>query len=80
MGFAVLGEIWRIETIAVGRQIRECGRLARCYGPGRWRKRKGLARVRLTDGRVCTAEVHWYEATGIGRREFKLKRLVDPLP
>ncbi len=80
MGFAILGAIWRVETIAVGRHIRERARLVRCYGPGRWRKRKGLARVRLPDGRVCAAEVHWYEATGIGCREFKLKRLIDPLP
>lgn len=47
------------------------------YGPGRWRKRKGIARVRFSDGSVRVAEVHWYEAHGIGRRQFKIKRYVD---
>ena len=46
------------------------------YGKGRWRKRKGIARVRLSDGSVHLAEIHWYEATGIGRKEYKIKRLL----
>ena len=76
MDIVVLGEIQRIETIAVGRQMREQDRLVRTFGPARWRKRKGTARVRLPDGSVAVAEVHWYEAHGIGRKEVKLKRLL----
>jgi hypothetical protein len=68
--------ISEVETIAVGRQIRELDRLRRVYGPGRWRKRKGVAEVVLPDGTVCQAEVHWYEAHGIGRREYKVKRIL----
>jgi len=56
-----------------GRTIRQLGRLRRRHGKGEWRKRKGIATVRLRDGMVHKAEVHWYEAHGIGRREFKLK-------
>jgi len=72
----ILGEISRVETIAVGRAIRELHRLQKVYGPGRWRKRKGIAMVRLPDGTVCRAELHWYEAHGIGRKDFKLKRIL----
>jgi len=75
--FIILGRIWDQETIAVGRQIREIERLRKVYGPGRWRKRKGFASIRLPDGTVCEAEVHWYEAHGIGRKEAKIKRLVS---
>ena len=64
-------------TIAAGSGIREIARLRRCYGKGRWRKRKGVAMVQFRDGTVRTAEVHWYEATGIGRVEYKIKRLVE---
>jgi hypothetical protein len=74
--FEILGEISEIETFATGSSIREVARLRRVYGRGRWRKRKGIARVRLIDGTVCAAEVHWYEATGIGRKEFKIKHLL----
>jgi hypothetical protein len=77
MHFEIVGDITHIETFAVGSSIREIARLRKIYGRGRWRKRKGLARVRLEDGSVLMAEVHWYEATGIGRREFKIKRYVD---
>jgi hypothetical protein len=70
------GPITELETIATGREIRELKRLRRAYGPGRWRKRKGVADVRLPDGIVRKAEVHWYEAHGIGRREIKIKRLL----
>ena len=77
MHFRVLGSIGGIETIATGAAIREITRLRRIYGHGRWRKRKGLARVELSDGVVRTAEIHWYEATGIGRREYKIKRSLD---
>ena len=77
MGFVVVGEIAEIETFAVGRAIRERSRLQKRYGKGRWRKRKGRARVRLADGTMREAEVHWYEATGIGRKELKIKRYLD---
>ncbi len=76
MHFEILGEIEGIETFAAGSAIRELARLRKLYGRGRWRKRKGFARVRLPDGSNVTAELHWYEATGIGRKEFKIKQLL----
>ena len=77
MHFEIIGTIDNIETIAVGGRIREIMRLRRQYGSGRWRKLKGIARVRLSNGNVRTAEVHWYEAHGIGRKKMKIKRLLD---
>jgi hypothetical protein len=74
--FEIVGAVVEQETIATGRQIREIRRLRKAYGPGRWRKRKGIARVKLPDGRTCTAEIHWYEAYGIGRKETKIKRII----
>lgn len=74
MNFEVIGEIWQKETIAVGSKIREIRRIRKKYGPGRWRKLKGIARVRYADGMIQIAEVHWYEAHGVGRKEFKVKR------
>jgi hypothetical protein len=76
MRFEILGEISEVETFATGSAICEVARLRRVYGPGRWRKRKGVARVRLSDGSVHIAEIHWYEAAGIGRKEFKIKHLL----
>ncbi|MDO8877696.1 MAG: hypothetical protein Q8M24_07375 [Pseudolabrys sp.] len=76
MQFQILGEISSVETFATGSGIREMSRLRKVYGRGRWRKRKGLARVRLADGSIHLAEVHWYEATGIGRKELKIKHLL----
>jgi len=73
MDFKIVGEISNIETIASGRGIRDRARLRKQYGRGRWRKLKGVATVRLIDGTIRLAEVHWYEAHGIGRKEFKLK-------
>ena len=73
MDFEILGEISRIETITSGRGVRDRKRLSKYHGKGNWRKLKGIARIRLVDGTVCLAEVHWYEAHGIGRKEFKLK-------
>ncbi len=73
MHFTIIGEVTQVETFAAGSGIREVARLRRLYGRGRWRKRKGMARVRLEDGAVLLAEVHWYEATGIGKKEFKIK-------
>jgi len=76
MDFEIVGDISHVETFAVGSGIREIARLRKAYGNGRWRKRKGIARVRLADGSVHLAEVHWYEASGIGKMEFKIKRLL----
>jgi hypothetical protein len=75
--FRILGRITNVETIAIGAAIHEIARLRRHYGRARWRKRKGVAKVELSDGTVRIAEVHWYEATGIGKRELKLKRYLD---
>jgi hypothetical protein len=72
----IIGEIADIETIAVGGSIREIERLRKAYGQGHWRKRKGNAMVRLPNGTYRQAEVHWYEAHGIGKKEFKIKRLL----
>jgi hypothetical protein len=77
MPFEIVGDVTAIETIATGRAIREIARLRRAYGPGRWRKRKGVATLRLPDGAVRKAELHWYEATGTGRKEYKIKRFLD---
>ena len=77
MHFVVLGELRLVETFAVGRGIRELERLKKRYGKGRGRKRKGIAQVRLADSVVRLAELHWYEATGIGKKELKIKRYVD---
>jgi len=74
--FVVIGPILEEETIARGRGIRELARLRRRYGRGSWRKRKGIARIRFDDGTVRTAELHWYEAHGIGRKEYKIKRFI----
>ena len=77
MYFEIIGEITDVETFAIGSSIREISRLRKMYGRGRWRKRKGIARVRLEDGEERLAEVHWYEAHGIGRKQFKIKRYID---
>ncbi len=77
MDFEIIGPVENAETFATGRQIRELARLRRVYGLGRWRKRKGTARVKLSDGRIRLAELHWYEASGIGRIEFKIKHYLD---
>lgn len=77
MYFDIIGKITNIETIAVGNAIDELDRLQRQYGRGRWRKRKGIASVRLANGRIRVAEVHWYEAHGIGRKKFKIKDYLD---
>ena len=76
MRFEILGEISDIETFASGFGIREVARLRRIYGRARWRKRKGVAQVRLSDGTIHMAEIHWYEAAGIGRKELKIKYLL----
>ena len=75
--FEIISDISEIETIAVGKAIRELARLRRHYGLGRWRKMKGAALIRLANGVVRKAELHWYEAHGIGKKEFKRKRYLD---
>ena len=77
MQFEIIGEIEYQETFATGNGIRELPRLQKIYGKGKWRKRKGVANVRLPDGSIMRAELHWYEATGIGKKEFKIKRYID---
>jgi hypothetical protein len=74
--FEIIGEITNIEIIAVGNSIRELERLRKTYGSGRWRKLKGIATISLDDGTICEAELHWYEAHGIGKKEIKIKRLL----
>jgi len=75
--FAILGRITDVQTIAVGSAIHEIRRLEKTHGRGHWLKRKGRARVRLDDGTICLAEVHWYEAHGIGKKDLKLKRILE---
>jgi hypothetical protein len=72
MDFEILGRITEVEVIAVGSSIRDIARLRRVYGKGRWRKLKGIANVRLIDGTIHAAEVHWYEAHGVGQFEHKI--------
>lgn len=76
MDFEIVGQLGSVEAIASGRAIRELPRLRKFYGRGRWRKMKGVATIRLANGRLIEAELHWYEAHGIGRKEFKIKRLL----
>jgi hypothetical protein len=76
MDFEVVGDIVGIETIAAGSGIRERGRLRKRYGQRRWRKRKGFAEIRLPSGELVRAELHRYEATGVGRHEMKIKTFI----
>jgi len=76
MHFDIIGEIEKVETIAVGGRIRDIMRLRKQYGVGRWRKLKGVAKIHLQSGRICNAEPHWDEAHGIGRKKMKIKRLL----
>ena len=75
MDFEIIGEITDVETVATGSSIREIDRLRKIYGPARWRKLKGEATIRLFDGTICKAELHWYEAHGIGKKETKIKHI-----
>ena len=77
MYFKLRSSLKNVETIAIGSAIREIRRLRKNYGAGRWRKRKGVATIELPDGTICEAEVHWYEAHGVGRKELKLKRILE---
>jgi len=77
MYFEIIGEIENIEEIAAGGRIRDIMRIQKQYGPGRWRKLKGLAMVRLQSGKIRKAELHWYEAHGIGKKKMKIKSFLD---
>jgi len=77
MSFEIVGPIYGIETISTGHGIRDLAELQKQFGHGKWRKRKGFATVRLEDGTMTEAEIHWYEAHGIGRRWIKIKRYMD---
>ena len=76
MSFEIIGEISQVETIASGRSVRIRRFLEQTYGKGRWRKRKGIATIQFSDGATFKAEIHWYEASGIGRKKFKIKRII----
>jgi hypothetical protein len=75
--FEIVGEIEQVETIASGRRVRIRAVLNRVHGRGRWRKRKGVATVRLPNGALRRVELHWYEAHGVGRRDVKIKTYLD---
>jgi hypothetical protein len=77
MHFEIISEIKKIETIAVGGNIRDIMRLRKQYGIGRWRKLKGIASIRLENGIIRRVELHWYEAHGIGKKKMKIKRFLD---
>lgn len=75
--FEIISDITDIEVIAIGRSIRDLERLREQYGGGRWRKMKGVALIQLSNGRVRKAEIHWYEAHGVGRKEYKRKGYLE---
>lgn len=77
MYFEIVGDIENIEVIAVGGRIRDIMRLRKQYGSARWRILKGNATVHIDNGSIRKAEVHWYEAHGIGRKKMKIKRFLD---
>ena len=77
MYFEIIGKIEEIKTMAIGGSIRDIMRLQKQFGRGRWRKIKGVAKVRLQNGQIRKAELHWYEAHGIGKRKMKIKRFLD---
>ncbi|MBI5824933.1 MAG: hypothetical protein HZB18_12960 [Chloroflexi bacterium] len=75
--FEIISDITDVEVIAIGNSIRDLERLREQYGDGRWRKMKGIALIQLSNGHVRKAEIHWYEAHGIGRKEFKRKGYLE---
>ncbi|HUV67780.1 MAG TPA: hypothetical protein VMW24_28070 [Sedimentisphaerales bacterium] len=77
MHFEIIGEIENIETIASSGRIKDIMRLRKQYGSAKWRKLKGVAKVRLQNGSIWNAEIHWYEAHGMGKKKLKIKRLLD---
>ncbi len=76
MNFKIVGEISDVEIIATGSGIREVARLNKKYGYGHWRKLKGVSLVEFLNGEMELAEIHWYEAHGIGKKEMKIKHLL----
>ena len=76
MQFEILGRIGHVETIAEGRGVYIRRYLERAYGKGRWRKMKGVGTVKLEGVGICEAEIHWFEAHGVGRKDFKIKRVI----
>ena len=76
MHFKLVGPITDVERIATGYGLRERNRLWKAYGRGRWRKMKGFADIEFSNGTICHAEIHWYDAHGIGPKEYKIKRIV----
>ncbi len=76
MEFEFLSEITDVEIVAAGRGVYIRRYLDRVYGKGRWRKMKGVAAVQFADGTIHQAEIHWFEARGIGRKDFKIKRVI----
>ncbi|MBW1746497.1 MAG: hypothetical protein JRG74_09155 [Deltaproteobacteria bacterium] len=77
MNFDIINKITEIETIAKGTGVRELNRLRKFYGLGNWKKMKGIARIRLSSGKIRMAELHWYEAHGIGKKEIKRKKYLE---
>jgi len=77
MHFEIISDITNIENIAIGNNIREIDRLRKFYGNGRWRKMKGNATILLNNFSLLNVELHWYEANGIGKKEFKIKRIIE---
>jgi hypothetical protein len=77
MHFEILDDIQWIENIAISHSIRELKRLNRIYGKANWRKRKGIAKIRLPDGTIKLAELHWYEGHGKGKKEIKIKKYLE---
>ena len=77
MHFEIISDIEDVQVIAIGGRIRDIMRIRRLYGSARWRKLKGIATVRLQNGRICRAEVHWYEVHGKGKKKMKIKRIME---
>jgi len=75
MYFEIISEIKNIEIIAIGNKINEVNRLIKVYGNGRWRKMKGIADI-MFQNNILKPEIHWYEAHGLGKFEFKIKRII----
>jgi hypothetical protein len=77
MPFAIVSEITEVEVIAAGKSVRQRGALRRRHGPGRWRKLSGIAIVELVDGSIRRAELHWFEAHVVGKKDLKIKRFLN---
>ncbi len=77
MDFEILGKISDIEIIATGNKIRILPFLQQEFGKGRWRKLKEIAQVKLSNGEIRFAEVHWFESHGIGKKFLRIKHYLD---